>query len=153
MKQTIIHTEEITQQGQYRSFQVILPNQTKKILNIGYSVKVLDPIPGAYLPSKDPFTMGTSLTIADLALTSNKKEAQFYREILVYDDAHLPFLDYSSEVFGVSPPTHGLRHSGLNIRVNGKTTQLFGLIKDIAGEYYAVDFHYRITIYLEIEIL
>ncbi len=165
-EQAIVEVVEIEKPGQFKNFQIGLPENTVKIIGVetglkiksvaasssGVIVEVADRTRRLFTPpDTDPaFEITKSSIAGTLALQSLNIENVFYRNDVYDFDKNIAYADFSFSG-NIKHWTHCRRREELTVNVDGKTPVVEGYYKDLWGRPNILAVKYSVYVCLWIE--
>lgn len=150
MKQeAIVQSFIIERMGEMRSFQILLPRDTNRIIGFEYSVseKYEEPFV-APVPNEDAFLFLPNKIVGSLILKTNGCEGTFFQGDLI-EDRNIHFGETVSPAFA-QPWSHGREKHEIELNIK-ENRMVHGFFKDCLGAGLDTYVYYRLNLYLWIE--
>jgi len=153
MEQAIIHNITIQKSAERQHFQIKLPRDTKRIVGIETSMRVLqestafkDLVNGKRkIASLGVFQY--NVLMGELRLQSNEAAGFFFSAEIVESDINLNYGDYIRTVYwGAEQCTHGYKREEDAVMVDRNTTVINGNYKDNIGTLIGEDLLYQVKV-------
>lgn len=154
MRESVIVTPILIEQpNQMKLFQVKIPREAENIVGVEMGLLWLEGPPPVVPPPSVwtlPMTVSRNLLLGELKLQSYEKSNMFFSGELVIN-RNLDFADYSSRFFSPKAYTHQLHQYEVPVKVNGNTTIIQGVFRDMLHESQAGSYKYIVKVYTWIE--
>ncbi len=150
-EEVIVQTLAINHIGEKVHFQIMLPEDTTKIIGLEYDAIREYMVPDTLtITTGDLWSLYPNQAIGRLALSVPGRENKFFEGHLV-EDRNVWFGEIEKGIFQKKHWTHGRKREELMLQMSGTSTLLEGFFSDSWGLGELDELRYKLHLYLWIE--